>query len=904
MNNLLKTIGESPLKAALQDADLKLLLSSVRDVRSQDAKAADSFYGSLEGVLLELRTVTADNRDAEAFLKPVSKLDYPDYYELIKHPMDLATMLKHVKARKYKSKKEFAADLGLIWKNCLKYNTGPDHVLRGCVMRLQRKADHLLAHVSDRPDHITINGLPTPSAPPSSTSSRDSPYKPVKINGIVNGILPRDIPTPDPSTPRAAQTPNTPGRSNTHSKSPRSASGHGSPAKPSPSALNATPFEDQPALVRTPAAMSLFMTLDGEMQRVLQDAPEETGMLPMMGFDHKGKGKETLQQRLRDIIDEDMMSVDGDDDPGPHGEAGNSIQVVGGHLKRKWLSDSQDSRKRPRLAESFSSNESGLGISEKVEEDLLEAWWEASRSNSLVVGGVPSLPQFDGIGDRKQKAGKGPGLRPARAAQGGRKRTTRKRTSILSRSRKPAKSLLKLMNKNIATMVRVRRTHAKFVTLNAAAESSNPVVPAPEPASEHEADEMVLDEEEWRTQGEVNWEAGDECLSWMGSKVLQHAGFQGSSTAALNVLTSVTSEYLQNVGRTIRFLCDKYSNTMTPEEIILHTLFEGGTTKIQDLERYIKDDVVRYGSRLGDLEKKLVGAYRDITTVEAPNDEGMFEDGDEADNIASGGLADMLGSGEDFLGLRELGIEAEFGLKSLAVPKRLWKGKPTGEDLAAPDRAKAGDPPLAFPPPPPFIPLESSRVDSQIGLLKNFYQERFTALAASSANPPPPNPNPVALPILAPPTNPYSFANPYSSPYPSASTLSASSAQPVAALSMSLVLPDDPPNPMRSKVGPLGQVILSNPPTAGGKKKGKAKEANVDRGNDKDGKGAVSGQKKETKKRKGKDEQGGGAAGGGNPANPEVNGTGPKKKPKSAGTGKKSINNAKLDIPPAIIASA
>jgi transcriptional activator SPT7 len=110
-------------------------------------------------------------------------------------------------------------------------------------------------------------------------------------------------------------------------------------------------------------------------------------------------------------------------------------------------------------------------------------------------------------------------------------------------------------------------------------------MPAPEPASEHETDEMVLDEEEWKTQGEVNWEAGDECLSWMGSKVLQHAGFQGkwqvlirkrvveakhalctgSSTAALNVLTSVASEYLQNVGRTIRFLCDKYSNTMTPE---------------------------------------------------------------------------------------------------------------------------------------------------------------------------------------------------------------------------------------------------------------------------------------------------------------------------------------------------
>lgn len=38
--------------------------------------------------------------------------------------MDLATMSKKVKQRLYKSKRDFADDLGLIWDNCLKYNTG------------------------------------------------------------------------------------------------------------------------------------------------------------------------------------------------------------------------------------------------------------------------------------------------------------------------------------------------------------------------------------------------------------------------------------------------------------------------------------------------------------------------------------------------------------------------------------------------------------------------------------------------------------------------------------------------------------------------------------------------------------------------------------------------------------
>jgi transcriptional activator SPT7 len=62
-----------------------------------EAKLTDPFYDALEGLLLDLKTVTVvrpvsesfgyaykfvqDNRDAEAFLKPVSKAEVPDYYD-------------------------------------------------------------------------------------------------------------------------------------------------------------------------------------------------------------------------------------------------------------------------------------------------------------------------------------------------------------------------------------------------------------------------------------------------------------------------------------------------------------------------------------------------------------------------------------------------------------------------------------------------------------------------------------------------------------------------------------------------------------------------------------------------------------------------------------------------------
>ena len=51
------------------------------------------------------------------------------------------------------------------------------------------------------------------------------------------------------------------------------------------------------------------------------------------------------------------------------------------------------------------------------------------------------------------------------------------------------------------------------------------------------------------------------------------------------------------------------------QEIILHTLFESGTTRIGELERYIRVDVVRYGTRLTDLEKKLATAYGEAFLV-------------------------------------------------------------------------------------------------------------------------------------------------------------------------------------------------------------------------------------------------------------------------------------------------
>lgn len=61
------------------------------------------------------------------------------------------------------------------------------------------------------------------------------------------------------------------------------------------------------------------------------------------------------------------------------------------------------------------------------------------------------------------------------------------------------------------------------------------------------------------------------------------------------------------------------------QELILHTLSENGTTEIQQLDRYIKEDVEHYGVKLSLLTKKMQTAYLESVEVQAVENEGLFD---------------------------------------------------------------------------------------------------------------------------------------------------------------------------------------------------------------------------------------------------------------------------------------
>ncbi|KAI0343585.1 hypothetical protein BDW22DRAFT_1356046 [Trametopsis cervina] len=758
MNNLLRVLtdGQNTL-----DPELRTLLSSVKEARRQlhshDTKISDVFYDSLDGLLQDLRTVTPDNRDAEAFLKPVSKSEVPDYYDVIHSPMDLQTMQRKVKQKQYKSKREFQDDLDLIWSNCLTYNATDNHPLRLCATRLKVKAECLLKNITDRKERLDPH-IPT-------TLSRSGTPK---VNGINGHSVSRPRPVAFTKSPSPSKLPST----SSSSRQPRSD----------------LPFPESPAIVRTAEDMSTFLQLHTELDARL------SGELLANGFHGP-----SLEEKLKEFVGP-TPELDGD-------EGGFMAMDVDVGEKRK-LNGHSDARPRKRAR---------MG---SVEKDATELWWDAMQSDTMIGNALPIL--------RYASSEEPSSSNPPTSISDPPRRTV-VRTGKKRKKRGPGpeaeKTLLFHMNSNIRTFRRIQTAHAKLAMLKettAADESQQsgdhrPMLILPPALNDIED---TVDDRPWRSPGsglELGEENANDCLQWMSSKVLQHVGFQGTSKVALDVMVGIAADYLNSLGRTIKFLVDKYANKMSAEEIILHALFGSGTARVNELERYITDDILRSGTRLAEMEKKLHHAYEEATSNEAWDDGALFraeDDEEEEGEFVMGNFADSFG--EDFLGLRELGIAEEFGLSTLTIPKKLLKGKNRG-GLKDPAAAKPTEPPPPFPPPPPFVPLDSKHLDDQIGLLRPYYQQRIESITGSNVHPPAPLQqltNSTALSIS--PDIPNSLA--VGPPIPSSTALVPRLPSPTPVL-----LPDDTAPPAHTKIGPLGQIVKSAPTAASSKKKVAAK---------------------------------------------------------------------------------
>jgi bromodomain-containing factor 1 len=70
--------------------------------------------------------------NAEPFLEPVNpiKLGIPDYFDVVKEPMDLSTVEKNLRTNQYSTVNQFHADINKIWMNSYRYNQKGSDIYR------------------------------------------------------------------------------------------------------------------------------------------------------------------------------------------------------------------------------------------------------------------------------------------------------------------------------------------------------------------------------------------------------------------------------------------------------------------------------------------------------------------------------------------------------------------------------------------------------------------------------------------------------------------------------------------------------------------------------------------------------------------------------------------------------
>ncbi|NWW93310.1 KAT2A acetyltransferase, partial [Rhynochetos jubatus] len=118
--------------------------------KGKELKDPDQLYNTLKNLLAQIKvqgtlgaavpappSLPQTHPSAWPFMEPVKKSEAPDYYEIIRFPIDLKTMTERLKNRYYVTKKLFIADLQRIITNCREYNP-PDSDYCKCANTLEK----------------------------------------------------------------------------------------------------------------------------------------------------------------------------------------------------------------------------------------------------------------------------------------------------------------------------------------------------------------------------------------------------------------------------------------------------------------------------------------------------------------------------------------------------------------------------------------------------------------------------------------------------------------------------------------------------------------------------------------------------------------------------------------------
>ncbi|KAL8831177.1 MAG: hypothetical protein Q9191_001019, partial [Dirinaria sp. TL-2023a] len=688
------------------DAELRSLMSEVRKNRSkwanEDRVGQEELYEAAEKVLNELKAMT---EHSSAFLTRVNKREAPDYSNVIKHPMDLGSMTKKLKAIQYKSKQEFVDDLNLIWANCLKYNANPEHFLRRHALFMRKETEKLVPLIpaivirdraeveaeerrQQQAEAEIDGGEESDEEPIIASRGRKAPGKKTK-----KGIAPRKAP---PSvlegSPAAENKPSLHSLANGLGSNLKSETLRASSENREGSHKD---FATPPPGTHTPAGVNGILSHDAtSVHSDPMDVDSIDTTLNCHGQLAGGIGEEVDHDDVeykawKQVTKKDRATVTAERhrlfkgnriNPEEHALLRNKVGM------RRWLRKQKQAvadgvlgqlRAEAEVTEAEEAAPGGETLAEGMEgeeERTLPDYYDT-------LAGIPDLPprtrwKEDSEGQVQDPSEDFLRVLPQGLFISGDSSLTRKIKDNMRQMQQTRKVCSKIgVVKQM--QIQAQMYHGQF-------QKHEPL-----PLIEQDIEPHVMSDE------------GPVVSPWVSRAALQrsvaavcfHAGFEEFQPSALDAFTEIAGDYFTKLAASLvgysqtpkvavqSPLSDTageaqvtWKSRFSQEEMILHSLQDSGTD-LDALDTYVSEDIDRAGNRFTTMHDRMKAHLADLLRPAlhdaGPDGSNAFNDGSE--QFIGGDFAEELG--EDFFGFKELGLDVEFGMGSLGVPLHLLQNR-------------------------------------------------------------------------------------------------------------------------------------------------------------------------------------------------------------------------------------
>lgn len=728
------------------DAQLRSLISEVRKNRSkwanEDRIGQEELYESMEKVLMELKAT----EHAHPFLQRVNKREAPDYYTVIKHPMDIGTMMKKLKQLQYKSKKEFVDDLMLIWSNCLTYNRDPAHYLRKKALYMKKETEKLVPLIPD----IVVRDRAEVEAEERRMRNGD-----VDIDGAEDSDDEEPI-----MASRGRKAPTKGGKGTTTARKAPPAGLEGTPgpeSKPSIPSLNNLVSNLKNEFLRADSDASMEVSLNGfstpppgtltpiglngTLRSGAPGSQADYSEADGTGNSVSGLTLETEDADLDDLEYKTWKQVTKKDRAQIAAERNRLFR--GDHLNieepailrtkagmRRWLRHRKHALEEDTPEESFSAPDGKDGVEITSSETLAEGIeGETERQVPDYYDPVSAIPD---LSDR---------LKWVTDSEGQVIDQVEEFIRIVPKGyfTSPDSVLTKKMNANMRQMQDTRKICAKIgivkqMQLQSQMYQNQFQKYDPQPFVEVDIEPLVVSDDGPIMSPYVCRAA----LQRSVGKIFYHAGFEEFQPSALDAVTDIAGNFFTNLVRTLGAYREapkikaeesiviptstslSWKPRFTREETVLHCLHENGVD-LEAIEGYVKEDVDRLGSKLAIMHDRMKSHLAELLRPALDGNAGAdgagaFNDGSE--QFVGGDFAEDID--EDFFGFKELGLDKEFGLASLSVPLHLLQNR-MHNAFQSQNTSNVSTTGVLMAQPPPYEPVTIRNVTSQIGLVQEWF---------------------------------------------------------------------------------------------------------------------------------------------------------------------------------------